>query len=317
MSVASFGWLSGEVEAFPSRFRTKEDIVKLFEKVSLTLTKYSDLFSVEPCSIIERILMGDTIPFNSFEIDVLNMLNVALTQLHPNDWVAMQGFKTSKVDSLRFGLRPMVIQNFSTRTGDLAFHCIGGCFSRSPSRDLESGYLVFSCLIYGCYHLLVFDFRALRANKKKVFENIPANQEVATPSILSTTALKAILPVGDGASHNPKRKNPPSCVDLPSSKKALSSLSTSPEDVPLLINLKSQLLIVALESKNTELEKNQGDVNLRGTPSTKVSKELKARRRILSLGIVRNPITNRNNCFRSIGRQDGQCGHFLIDKNVL
>ncbi|RDX67145.1 hypothetical protein CR513_54008, partial [Mucuna pruriens] len=37
--------------------------------------------------------LGVTIPFDSFEIDVLNVLNVTPTQLHPNSWAVMQVFK--------------------------------------------------------------------------------------------------------------------------------------------------------------------------------------------------------------------------------
>ncbi|RDX94424.1 hypothetical protein CR513_23192, partial [Mucuna pruriens] len=37
--------------------------------------------------------LGITIPFNTYEVDVLRTLGVALTQLHPNGWAMMQAFK--------------------------------------------------------------------------------------------------------------------------------------------------------------------------------------------------------------------------------
>ncbi|RDX98802.1 hypothetical protein CR513_18236, partial [Mucuna pruriens] len=82
----------GDVEAFPYRFHAKEDIVKLCGEVSLTLAEYSNLFSTWPCSATERVFMGlqeekltsstyigVTIPFDSFEINILNVPTIAPT----------------------------------------------------------------------------------------------------------------------------------------------------------------------------------------------------------------------------------------------
>ncbi|RDX67147.1 hypothetical protein CR513_54011, partial [Mucuna pruriens] len=94
-----------------------------------------------------------------------------------------------------------------------------------------------------------FDFHTLMVewvDKKKVSKNIIVGQEVVMPFVLPTTSIEIILPpIGDGVSHNPKRKNPSSGVDLPSSKKASSSLPTSPQSIPLLINPKSWLIQIA------------------------------------------------------------------------
>ncbi|RDX68619.1 hypothetical protein CR513_52359, partial [Mucuna pruriens] len=104
MNVPNYDWLSGEVEACPSRFSTTSILAKLVKEVPLTLARYANLFSMEPCTTKERVFMraqegepdyiymyetilrelGVILPFDAFEVDVLRRLNVAPSQLHPN-----------------------------------------------------------------------------------------------------------------------------------------------------------------------------------------------------------------------------------------
>ncbi|RDX84573.1 hypothetical protein CR513_34359, partial [Mucuna pruriens] len=81
-------------------------VVKLIKEVSLTPTRYIDLFLVEPCTVKERVFMrareGNpttsiwvTLPFDTFKVDVSNMLNIVPSQLHLNGWAVMQAFRVT------------------------------------------------------------------------------------------------------------------------------------------------------------------------------------------------------------------------------
>ncbi|RDX72107.1 hypothetical protein CR513_48453, partial [Mucuna pruriens] len=114
VSVLGYEWLSGEVEAYPCRFSVEGVVTKLAKELSLTPTKYTNLFSMEPCVAKERVFMraweeepdyiymyetvlrdlGITLPFNTFEVDVLRRLNVAPNQLHPNEMSSNASFSS-------------------------------------------------------------------------------------------------------------------------------------------------------------------------------------------------------------------------------
>ncbi|RDX63379.1 hypothetical protein CR513_58192, partial [Mucuna pruriens] len=184
--MAGYEWLSREVEAFPSRVRTQGDVAKLVK---------------EPCSANESVFMGAwegdinfiylyktlfqdlgiTPSFDAFKVDVLNVLNVAPTHLYPNGWAAMQAF--------------WVICHF------LHMEPTAAKFLHHYAMRLYQK--------YGCVSLTEligkFNFKSLRAKqakKKKSFEVVLDNQEVATSltlltPITETTILdKDFLPQG-------------------------------------------------------------------------------------------------------------------------
>ncbi|RDX91206.1 hypothetical protein CR513_26847, partial [Mucuna pruriens] len=49
VSVLGYKWLSGEVEAYRSRFTTPVVVARLVKQVSITPTREADLYLVEPC----------------------------------------------------------------------------------------------------------------------------------------------------------------------------------------------------------------------------------------------------------------------------
>ncbi|RDY03023.1 hypothetical protein CR513_13446, partial [Mucuna pruriens] len=90
VNMASYEWLSGEVEAYPSQFCTQGVVAKLVREVSLMPVEYVDLFLVEPYVASERVFIrareGEpnfiylyetilqdlwvTLSFDAFEVDV-------------------------------------------------------------------------------------------------------------------------------------------------------------------------------------------------------------------------------------------------------
>ncbi|RDX69665.1 hypothetical protein CR513_51192, partial [Mucuna pruriens] len=91
MSVLEYEWLSGKVETYHSQFCTWGVMAKLVKEVLLTLAEHADLFFVEPCATNEK--LGVILPYDAFEVDMLNRLNVNPSQLHLNRWAAMQTFR--------------------------------------------------------------------------------------------------------------------------------------------------------------------------------------------------------------------------------
>ncbi|RDY10309.1 hypothetical protein CR513_05176, partial [Mucuna pruriens] len=63
--------------------------------------------------------LGVTLPFDFFEANVLRMLEIAPSQLHPNGWAAIQAFK---VVCLVLGIlpsTPVFLNHYTTRVGQL------------------------------------------------------------------------------------------------------------------------------------------------------------------------------------------------------
>jgi len=100
----------------------KASVSKFLHRFSiLKAGGHSSFFSVEPCLPTESVCMGRpgtsppffymysclfsdlhvSLPFDSFTMDILQTLNVASTQLHPNTWASIQAFRLL-CDVLRF-----------------------------------------------------------------------------------------------------------------------------------------------------------------------------------------------------------------------
>ncbi|RDX98615.1 hypothetical protein CR513_18435, partial [Mucuna pruriens] len=227
VKVAGYGWLSGEVEAFPSWLRTKEDIVKLCEEVSLTLANYSGLFITKSCSATETMIMRPqeeeayfiylyktffsrtrvTIPFDSFEVDIFNVLNVIATQLHPHSWAVMQTFRVlchclhMETTAAKFLHHYSVSQyqksGWISLSGIHKISVLRGirCFFALMG-NLNGGERRYSDVRLGRSRgLEQVTQRAELADKKKVFKSILAAQEpVATSNVPLTTLVVLALP---------------------------------------------------------------------------------------------------------------------------
>ncbi|MCH83918.1 hypothetical protein A2U01_0004747, partial [Trifolium medium] len=109
---------------------TSEDMVKSYRKaVKLSCSECEELIISEPVREGEFVTTVNTtppdyfyiytnviqalniwLPFTAFEVDMLRVLNVAPTQLHPNSWAFIKAFE---VICLGFGLDPSVAVFFS------------------------------------------------------------------------------------------------------------------------------------------------------------------------------------------------------------
>ena len=98
----------------PTSFRDSDVLDKFISKVSfIKLDAPSDALMADICGYSDRVCHGRenvphdlffvyntffhdlhiTLPFDDFTVGVLRILNVALTQLHPNSWVCLQAFR--------------------------------------------------------------------------------------------------------------------------------------------------------------------------------------------------------------------------------
>ena len=96
-----------------SSYSTEDDVTKFFLKYpALKPSGHSHYFDVVPCGLTKRVCMGRpgagppffymytcfffdlhvSLPFDTFTMGVLRVLNVAPTQVHPNTWASLQAF---------------------------------------------------------------------------------------------------------------------------------------------------------------------------------------------------------------------------------
>ncbi|KAL5154525.1 hypothetical protein HKD37_19G053864 [Glycine soja] len=97
ITFLGYTWIDKKVGTFFSRYNEKSDIINLLSWLLInTILKDKD------CPIIVCTVQLDAtlppefhtrLPFDDFTMDVLYALNVALFELHPNKWAAIQAFQ--------------------------------------------------------------------------------------------------------------------------------------------------------------------------------------------------------------------------------
>lgn len=107
--IAGYDWASHDVNDFSTCFRTK---VELKDWVERNCILKSPLFKLMACKGNKRIFLGKgnslkdffftyaylfhelfvRLPFSSFQMNILKVLNIAPSQLHPNSWAYIQAF---------------------------------------------------------------------------------------------------------------------------------------------------------------------------------------------------------------------------------
>jgi len=140
ISPPKLDWVDPKVTNITSAFRTETSIANFLDRVPILKADTSNnLISVEPYSLTEAISLGRSstevpffymysclfanlhvsLPFNNFTMDVLQALNVAPTQLHPNTWASIQVFRLI-CNVLHFHPTPSCFLSYSTsHSGEL------------------------------------------------------------------------------------------------------------------------------------------------------------------------------------------------------
>jgi len=121
----SYDWVDPSILQIPTKIRTADDLDEFLaeHKKFLALDCPTEALAVDVCGVIDRVCHGRknaphdfffvcstffshlhiTFLFDDFTMRVLRILNVALTQLHPNSWAILQAFR---VVCQIFGLKP-------------------------------------------------------------------------------------------------------------------------------------------------------------------------------------------------------------------
>jgi len=120
----SYEWVNPHILDVPTSFKGCSALYGFLSKVSMLKSNYPlDVVATDSCNHTDRVCHGRengcrdlffvytclfnnlhiSLPFDEFTMGVRRILNVALTQLHPNSWAALQAFRLI-CDALR--LRP-------------------------------------------------------------------------------------------------------------------------------------------------------------------------------------------------------------------
>jgi len=112
--LVDLSWVDSKVVERASSYSSADDVAEFFLKhPALKPGGHSNYFDVVPCGPIERVCMGRSgaglpffymytclfsdlhvsLPFDTFTMGVLQALNVAPTQVHPNTWASLQAFR--------------------------------------------------------------------------------------------------------------------------------------------------------------------------------------------------------------------------------
>ena len=112
--LVDLSWVDPKVVEISSTYKTEVFVTKFLAKHPiLKAGGHSHYFSVLPCEPIESVCLGRSntvppffymytclfsdlhvsLPFDKFTMGVLQTLNVAPTQIHPNTWVSLQAFR--------------------------------------------------------------------------------------------------------------------------------------------------------------------------------------------------------------------------------
>ncbi|RHN51389.1 hypothetical protein MtrunA17_Chr6g0468031 [Medicago truncatula] len=109
---------SDDVQRYDSAYNDQAKVNFFRSKLSVSSTKREEDIVLAPCPAGEKVCtmcrkgvkeifhmygavleeFGVKIPFNLFEMDVLRLLNVAPTQIHPNSWALLSFYGTKGVD---------------------------------------------------------------------------------------------------------------------------------------------------------------------------------------------------------------------------
>ncbi|KEH26424.1 hypothetical protein MTR_6g055980 [Medicago truncatula] len=104
---------SDDVQRYESSYNDQAKVNYFRSKISISATKREEDIVLAPCPAGEKVCtmrlrgvkkifhmyaavleeFGVKFPFTLFEIDVLRLLNVAPTQIHPNSWAFIRGFE--------------------------------------------------------------------------------------------------------------------------------------------------------------------------------------------------------------------------------
>ena len=111
--LVDLSWVDPKVVEISSNYRIVASVTKFLAKHPiLKVDEYSSYFSVLPCGATESVSLGRSgtnppffymyacfftdlhvsLPFDEFTMGVLQALNVAPTQVHPNTWASLQAF---------------------------------------------------------------------------------------------------------------------------------------------------------------------------------------------------------------------------------
>ena len=109
-----YDWVDVSVRNFPTIFRKPDDLDKVIARAPVVRSGLpSDILIAEICGYSDRVCHGRenvpvdffyvyttlftnlrvTLPFDDFTMDVLRILNLAPTKLHPNSWACLQAFR--------------------------------------------------------------------------------------------------------------------------------------------------------------------------------------------------------------------------------
>ena len=121
----SYDWVDPSVLQIPSKMKSSDDLDGFLavHKNFLALDCPTEALSVDICGVTDRVCHGRenaphdfffvystffshlhmSFPFDDFTVNVLKILNVAPTQLHPNSWAILQAFR---IICKIFGLTP-------------------------------------------------------------------------------------------------------------------------------------------------------------------------------------------------------------------
>jgi len=112
--LEDLGWVDSRVVEMSTNYDTEDAVIEFLLKHSvLKPGGHSHYFSVVPCGSAERVCMGRpdagppffymyicffsnlhvSLSFDEFTMDVLQVLNVVSTQVHPNTWASLQAFR--------------------------------------------------------------------------------------------------------------------------------------------------------------------------------------------------------------------------------
>jgi len=110
----SYDWVDISVRNTPTVFKKPDDLDKVIARAPVVRSGLpSDILIAEICGYTDRVCHGRenapvdffyvystlfvdlkvTLSFDEFTMDVLRILNIAPTQLHPNAWACMQAFR--------------------------------------------------------------------------------------------------------------------------------------------------------------------------------------------------------------------------------